>query len=88
MHEGCQRIIGTLHAVSRRIGENRDMNSKSEQMSGKLNSTLGRSKQAVGKASGNRKLQGKGILQRVKGKAQSLRVAVIKRKEKIMKAAS
>ena len=57
------------------------MSSRTQQIRGKLNSTIGQVKQSAGKASGNRVLQGKGVLQLLKGKAQSVHSAVLKGKE-------
>jgi uncharacterized protein YjbJ (UPF0337 family) len=42
----------------------------SRQVKGKGNKAVGGAKQAVGKATGNRKLQAKGAVQKTKGKLQ------------------
>ncbi len=42
-----------------------------DRLRGKLTETKGRAKRAIGKATGNRKLQTKGAVEQVKGKARS-----------------
>ena len=58
------------------------MNSQSDKLKGKFNSSVGKVKQVAGKAINDKGLESRGLIQKAKGKGQQMRGAI---KEKIQK---
>ena len=58
------------------------MNSRNDKVKGAINSSVGRIKQATGRVTNDKKLEGKGLIQEDKGKGQQMRGSI---KESIQK---
>jgi len=52
------------------------MNSSNDKLKGSVNRAVGRLKEGAGRATGNKKLEAKGSIQKTKGQAQKLSGAV------------